>query len=106
MSRRTTSAYDLWRWAKRRAEKNGVPFEITPDDIVVPRYCPILGIELCKSDTRTSHEASATLDRINPTRGYVRGNVLVISDRANRSKSNLTTAELRRVVAFLEQINA
>ncbi len=83
-----------------------MPFEITVDDIVVPRYCPVLGIELCKSSTRSPHAASATLDRINPSLGYVRGNVLVISDRANRAKSNLTLAELRRVVAFLEQINA
>jgi hypothetical protein len=87
----------LWERARRRARQAGVQFTIKPGDIAVPSVCPALGIRITIGKERSS--GSPSLDRIIPTRGYVRGNVRVISDKANRLKSNLTPAELRKRAA-------
>jgi hypothetical protein len=49
---------------------------------------PILGTEF-KSGIKNKH-ALPTLDKINPKKGYVRGNIAVISFRANQIKSDVT----------------
>lgn len=45
---------------------------------------------------------SPSLDIIIPSKGYVKGNVWVISNRANRAKSNLSLEELKTLVYNLE----
>lgn len=87
--------------AKSRAKRLGVPFSLTLDDIRVPEFCPILGIRLRAATGRQS-SASPSLDRIRPAEGYVPGNCIVISMRANQIKSDATAEELRKVAAFVE----
>jgi len=87
--------------AKARAAKSGVPFDITPDDISIPTTCPVLGIPLIVGQDKAT-DNSPSLDRVMPLLGYVKGNVLTISNRANRIKNNATPAELRQVVDFFE----
>jgi hypothetical protein len=77
-----------------------VPFTITVEDIVIPELCPILGIPLKMGRGKFSPN-SPTIDRIHPHRGYVSGNVHVISHRANTLKNNATVVELEKVLAFL-----
>lgn len=87
--------------AKTRARKAGLPFTITLDDVVIPTHCPILGIPLFRAKGRGGQaENSPTLDRVRPELGYVRGNVIVISNRANRIKSDATIKELRDIASF------
>lgn len=43
---------------------------------------------------------SPSLDRIEPDLGYVAGNAIVISNRANRLKSDATIDELRAIASF------
>ena len=89
------------RSARHRAEKAGVPFSITKDDIVIPTHCPILGIPLVHGRGRKGPtEHSPSLDRVRPEEGYVPGNVIVISQRANRIKSDASIQELRDVASF------
>jgi len=88
--------------AKARAKKAGVPFNITAADVVIPQTCPVLGLSLLVGQTQASDQ-SPSLDRVVPLLGYVRGNILVISNRANRIKNNATIPELRRVANFFEQ---
>ena len=91
--------------AKKRAKDKGVPFEITREDIVVPTHCPILGIKLERGiGARNYVDTSPSLDRIVPEKGYVVGNIAVISMRANRIKNDATTDELRSVLAFVERM--
>jgi hypothetical protein len=85
--------------ARGRATANGLPFGITAGDIVLPKLCPVLGIALVLGD-RYSSDNSPSLDRIDPARGYVRGNVAVISQRANRLKQDASPAELLAIVAY------
>lgn len=90
--------------AKERARKAGVPFDLTADDIVIPLDCPILGTRLArKLGSKGPGHNSPSLDRIIPSRGYVPGNVLVISNRANRAKSDLSVDELEALASFYRE---
>lgn len=64
----------------------GLPFSIEVGSLLIPSLCPVLGIPLIVGGKRSPN--SPSLDRIEPSRGYVPGNVRIISDRANRLKSN------------------
>ena len=87
--------------AKARAKKSGTPFNLTEADILVPAYCPVLGVKLERSlGSQGPGETSPTLDRIIPDLGYVVGNVIVVSNRANRAKSNLSVEELCALAEF------
>ncbi len=92
----------MWKSAKVRAKKYGIPFAIGLADIVIPRHCPILGIPISVTDKRVSGH-SPSLDRINPAKGYIPGNVAVISYRANTIKSDGTAAEHQAVAKYMRR---
>ena len=87
--------------AKDRARRKGLPFALTEHDFEIPATCPVLGIALHHASKQ--HDGSPTLDRLNPTRGYVPDNVRVISQRADRIKNDATLAELKAVVRYMEK---
>ena len=91
--------------AKRRGRKRGMEATICMRDLVWPTHCPVLGIELdyaTRSGSRKSHHPNnPSLDRFDCTKGYVPGNVIVISFRANTLKSNATIAELEAITQYL-----
>lgn len=91
----------LWLLAKDRARERGIEFAITAADIVIPEMCPVFGTRLTPG-TPTDKDNSPSLDRLDPGRGYVPGNVVVMSYRANRIKNDGTAAEHRAIAAFLE----
>ena len=95
----------LWSRARKRAQDQDVPFSITHEDIVIPEFCPVLGIKLshAQKDDGGFYDASPTLDKFIPTLGYVPGNVAVISMKANRLKSDGTTEELRAVANWMTE---
>lgn len=81
--------------AKARARVKNIPFDITKDDIIIPETCPILGIPLYRNVGGKSHSPNSySLDKINPLLGYVKGNIWVISYKANTMKNNATREEL------------
>lgn len=81
--------------AKTRAKKNNIPFSITEKDIVIPEYCPIMGIKLEHHRGRPgAYKSSPSLDKIIPELGYVPGNVRVISQLANQCKGNASIEEM------------
>ena len=85
------------------AKQSGIPFSITHKDIFIPDTCPALGIPLVKGDGK-QHDGSPTLDRVNPELGYVKGNVVVISYKANRIKNNGNLEDLKAVAAWMESV--
>lgn len=87
--------------AKSRAKQKGRPFNLELDDIVIPETCPIFGKPFVRQGGVT--DFSPSLDCIDPQRGYVKGNVRVISYRANRIKCDASLDELRAIVKFMEQ---
>jgi len=89
--------------AKFRAKKYNLPFDLDISDVIVPEICPILGIKLVFGHSKGCQSSSPSLDRIVPSKGYVRGNVVVISFRANRLKCDcVDPVELRAVADFIE----
>lgn len=95
----------MLRNARSRAIKKGLPFDLVAKDIVVPDVCPVLGISIDKSLSHMK-DHSPSLDRIKPELGYVKGNIRVISQRANRLKCDGTAAEMLLVYQDLLRIEA
>ena len=96
--------YKLYQAAKTRAKRDGLPFDITYQDVIIPAHCPVLGIELepCVG-THGPSDNSPSIDKIIPELGYVKGNIQVISFRANTIKRDATAEELRKVLQYVEQ---
>ncbi|MGH7395698.1 MAG: hypothetical protein ACREJF_08895 [Candidatus Methylomirabilales bacterium] len=91
----------LLQKARQRAKMRGMPATITLSDLLpAPTHCPVLGLELQYGGLVTV-PGTASLDRIDSARGYERGNVRVISMRANSLKSNATLAELEALVEYM-----
>ena len=80
--------------AKRRAINKGLEFSITEDDIIIPDICPILEVPIIIG-TKGNYEYSPSLDRIDNTLGYIKGNVQVISKKANSMKNSASYKELK-----------
>jgi len=91
--RREHPEWAIWQRAKKRAERRGLAFDLPPAAVVIPDFCPVLGTPLVVGEGRSPN--SPSLDRIDPSKGYVDGNCRVISDHANRIKGNLTLDALQ-----------
>lgn len=92
--------YHMWRGARTRARREGLPFNLTQYDIEIPEVCPALGLPLAKGDGKIAPN-SPTLDRLRPEAGYVKGNVSVISSLANRIKQNATVEQVEAVAQWM-----
>ena len=85
---------------KCRAKKQNIPFDIDINDVVIPEICPILGIKLMpkRGLKKGYYPDSPSLDRIIPNLGYIKGNVRVISARANLLKNDASLKELELIL--------
>lgn len=84
----------MWKSAKDRAIKKGLEFTIEEKDIIIPKVCPLLGTPI-EFGTKENYDRSPSLDRIDNTKGYIKGNIWVISKKANLMKSSATLEELQ-----------
>jgi hypothetical protein len=85
----------MWRSAWERAKKKNIPFSIDISDVAIPEYCPILEIKLVNHlGEGKAMDDSPSLDRIIPSLGYIKGNIQVISHKANIMKANASKEEL------------
>ena len=98
-----TLEYRMFAGAKCRAKSKGLPFNIEITDIVIPERCPLLDIPLqdCKG---AAGDSSPSLDRLLPHLGYIKGNILVISHRANQIKNCASVDELMLLTDRLHSI--
>ena len=101
--RRESWEYSMFHQAKQRSIKKSIPFDLDQEYIksILTESCPILGIPL-KKGTGSFSDNSPSLDRINPKLGYVKGNVKVVSDRANRIKRDASIEELKAIINYME----
>lgn len=79
--------------ARKRARRQGLPYSLRRQDISLPARCPVLGISLRVGQSRSP--SSPSLDRIDPSQGYIPGNVRVISDHANKLKGDRRLSDIR-----------
>lgn len=84
--------YHIYHRAKSRASKKKWEFNIELSDIVIPEYCPILETKI----------DIPSIDRIDSNKGYIKGNIQIVSNRANMLKNNATIEELELILKFLK----
>ncbi len=103
-----------WAWvisavqrARQRARASGVPCDIDGKYLmsITKDRCPVFGFEFNWSGNRKALPSSPTLDKIIPSKGYVRGNVAVISNKANTIKSAYDADALRTVADWLDMVS-
>ncbi len=92
---------------KRRARDREIAFSMTPEDLLpLPTHCPILGLELvylAQLDSKGHRLPNlASVDRLYSEKGYVSGNVGIVSYRGNMLKNNASVEELRNIITYLE----
>lgn len=92
--------------AKKRAKKYSLPFNIDAEylESIITDTCPVFGIKLhwdVSGEGITNN--SPSLDRIIPELGYVRHNVVFLSNLANAIKQDVTEIELYKVADWLHE---
>lgn len=91
----------LLNQARYRAKKKGELFDIELSDLDIPERCPVFDIPLAYSPGKRT-DNSYSLDRWDNAKGYVKGNVRVISWRANQYKGDLTLEEVERLLNYMK----
>ena len=89
--------------ARKRALKKGLAFNIDKSDIIIPDLCPLLNIPLFVNDQHVGPN-SPSIDRIICEKGYIKGNVMVISAKANTAKGNLSFEESTLLINNLKRV--
>ena len=107
-NRRASWAYEIWNAAKQRAKKQGVPFDLDPvefNEMGIPDVCPVLGIPLDQNPKGKGERSdnSPSLDKFIPSLGYVKGNIHIISWKANRLKNDGTPEEWQKIAEWCQQ---
>jgi hypothetical protein len=105
--RRNNLEKTMLKRLKNRAEKKNVPVSITagylkkfiPDDMI----CPVLGIKM-EVGQKISNVNSPSIDRIIPEKGYVPGNIIIVSMKANQIKTSATPDEIIKVGKFYKKL--
>ena len=92
--------------AKKRATDKGVPFDISIDYVesILPTKCPVFGTQFAYAGNKKVVPESPSIDRIDPAKGYVEGNIAIISAKANQIKSAYKSQDIYKVAAWLESI--
>ena len=93
--------------AKTRALKNGVFFNINIEDLLpLPERCPVFNTPLNYAGVgqqRGFVDNSPSIDRIIPSLGYTKGNVKIVSWRANRIKADASLNELIAIMDYIKR---
>lgn len=95
----------LHRAAKHRARRDHAEFTIEVSDVCIPEFCPLLGIRI--EPRRGGHgpqDASPSLDRIDNTKGYTKGNVWVVSWLANKMKATASKEQLLTFAGNIQKV--
>ena len=108
MSTKEGHIYKRYHARKNHAKNKGLEFTISLEYLtsIAPDVCPVLGIPLswCVSNRKVS-DNSPSVDRINPDKGYIEGNVVWLSSKANRIKNSGTAEEHLAIYKFITMCN-
>jgi hypothetical protein len=92
---------------KASAKKRGIQFNLTTSDIDyigIPISCPVLGIPIFFHKGKVKDD-SISFDRIDSSKGYERDNVIIVSYRVNKIKSDASLQELNNIVNFYNDLS-
>ena len=87
-------AQDILTKTRGQARVKNLEFNLELEDILVPTHCPYLKIPIVRKLGAGRQWDAPSIDRIDSTKGYIKGNIQIISDLANRMKSNATQEQL------------
>ena len=93
----------LYKNIKSRCKRIGREFSIELDDIIIPKKCPVFGFDLKRED-RETWMCAPSVDRIDSSKGYIKGNVTVVSRRANILKRDATVEELEQLFNYYKTL--
>jgi hypothetical protein len=90
--------------AKRRARERGLLYDLNTRYLmsILTTHCPVFGTEFVFSGGVVATPQSPSLDRLDSSMGYVKGNVVVISVKANTIKSAYTAEDIAKVADWLK----
>ena len=86
--------YLIWYRAKESSKEYKREFNLNIEDIIIPTHCPYLGVELTTDSNKYSSPNYYSIDRIDSLKGYVKGNIQIISRFANTIKNSATIEQL------------
>jgi hypothetical protein len=89
----------LYCGAKSRARRLEQDFDISLSDLFMPEMCPVLNIPLFRTEGKAT-DNSPSLDRIDNSKGYIKGNVRIISHKANKHKADLSLEDIHRLFMY------
>ncbi len=89
--------------ARKRARDRDLEFCLSLEEIIIPDCCPYLGIPIIRERGGLRPD-SPSLDRIDPTKGYISGNVIVVSHMANAMKNSASPLEFIAMAKRLEKL--
>lgn len=90
-------------YAKLRARKRNLEFDLSTEDIKIPKTCPCCGVKI-QFNIGKHQPNSVTLDRVDNAKGYTKNNVVVLCRKCNRQKSDATISELINLINFLSSL--
>ena len=114
---RNNGIHQRYNSLRLTAKKKNIVFEISKEYLAklfkeAPDKCPIFGTEFGivkyspgnKDNNGGFRNNSFSIDRIVPELGYVEGNLIIISDLANRIKNNATPDQIIQVGKFYKKL--
>lgn len=101
-----SSLYDMKRqkFRTKKGSSKGWEWTLTFGELDWPTHCPVLGIELDYFAERRQ-DNSVSFDRVDNSKGYLTGNVRIISWRANRLKNDGTAEEHEAVARWMKSLH-
>jgi hypothetical protein len=87
-------------------KQRNIPYNLTPEFLkfIWTGFCPVSGEEIFFPEVEEDRvdENAAELDRFDPSKGYIKGNVTWISRKYNRKKLDSSLEELENLVAWMK----
>jgi hypothetical protein len=94
-SREKNPARRLIASTKKTAKTKNLEHNITAEDLILPKFCPLLEIEIDYSAGNGKSMFNPSVDRIDSSKGYIKGNVEVMSMLANLMKNKASAEQLK-----------
>lgn len=99
-AKKNVKSYLLSR-IKSRAKRKNIPFNLEILDLEIPTHCPILGVKL-EIGVKGNYFNSPSVDRIDNTLGYIKGNIAIISCKANSMKNSASIEEMKLFIKNIQ----
>lgn len=98
----------MYKAALQRARRDKIPFDIDIEYLksIKTDRCPIFDMELSWGkigEGHTNTKNAPSLDKIKPEYGYIKGNVCIISNLANKIKQDVGYKELYKIADWLHE---